>query len=118
MAKKVLSFATWGQVWTSGDVTCLACRSTAQIAWLNFLVEVTFGTGYDAPLKVALQAGQKPEEAIEKDVFAVVVEAIQNKVEKKPPTMDEEDRQEDDNGAENSDVEFQLPVATEEAGAA
>jgi hypothetical protein len=120
VAKKVLNFATWGKVWASSDVTWRAGRNTAQIAWLNFMVEVTFGTGYDAPLKVALKAGQKPEEAIDKDVFLVVVEAIQNKMQKKPPPPNEEDPKEaqDENGAENSDVEFQIPGAPEETGAA
>eukprot|EP00974_Lingulodinium_polyedra_P043242 4151620-Lingulodinium_polyedra.AAC.1 len=65
-----MNYAMWGRVWASGDVTWRAGRSTAQIVWLNFLVVVIFGLGYDAPLKVALKASQKPEEAMEKDVFA------------------------------------------------
>ena len=43
VAKKVLNYATWGRVVMSGDLTWRADRSTAQIAWLNFLVEVLFG---------------------------------------------------------------------------
>ena len=76
---------------TSGDIGWRAGQSTARIAWLNFLTEVVFGTAYDAPLKVALKEGLRPEDAIEKEVFAMVVESIEDKVEKKLPTRDEED---------------------------
>ena len=61
--------------------------------------------------------GQKPEETTEKDVFLVVVKSTQNKMEKKKQTPDEVRQEaEDANGAENSDVEFRIPVAENDEG--
>ena len=55
VAPKVQDFPAWTTVLMSGDLTWRAGRLPAEIAWLNFLTEVTFGSSYDAPLKVSLK---------------------------------------------------------------
>ena len=86
VTRKVQNFSTWAVLLKSGDVAWRAGRHPAEIGWLNFLTEATFGTSYDAPIKVAMKASEKPEEALGKDTFAVIVGSITSKLDK--PTSD------------------------------
>ena len=82
MSSKVQDFSTWDTLLKSGDLTWRAGRLPAEIAWLNLLTEIAFGSSYDAPLMVSLKANDRPEEALTKSTFLVAVESIQAKMER------------------------------------
>ena len=116
VTRKVQNFSTWAVLLKSGDAAWWAGRRPAEIAWLNFLTEATFGTSYDAPIKVAMKACEKPEEALGKDTFAGIVGSIMSKLER--PTSDnrqDDPGQDDDDVPPPGEIEFHMSVATEGA---
>ena len=58
------SFRSWreeerhARMWQAG-------RSPYEIKWINLLVEVVFGTGFDAPLKLAVKLGKPVDQALD-----------------------------------------------------
>ena len=83
VAPKMQDFSTWNTLSKSGDLTWRAGRFPAEIAWLNLLTEITFGSSYDAPLMVSLKGNDRPEEALTKSTFLVAVESIHAQMERK-----------------------------------
>ena len=123
VAPKVQDFSTWNTLSKSGDLTWRAGRLPAEIAWLNLLTEITFGSSYDAPLMVSLKANDRPEEALTKSTFLVAVESIQAKMERKGADGDDaggaggggeaqEDNEHEGNKADEIEFTWEEPKET------
>ena len=56
------------RIWSDGEQrerTWQAGRRPYEIKWVNLLVEVLFGTDYDAPLKLAVKTSKSPDQALD-----------------------------------------------------
>ena len=62
---KTTDHSTWAMSDSNkADLAWRAGRSPAEIQWLNLMLDLAFRKTYDLPLKLALKAGQTPEEAL------------------------------------------------------
>ena len=59
VTRKVQNLSTWAVLLKSGDVAWRAGRHHAEIGWLKLLTEATFGTSYDAPIKIAMKGDRE-----------------------------------------------------------
>ncbi len=70
------SFSAWARQEDAGDVLWRSGRSAAEVAWLNMLVEIVFGTLYDAALKLAVKNSKPAATLLESPGISEHYEAI------------------------------------------
>ena len=73
--------------------------STAEILWLNLLLEMPFKKVRDALLKVALRNGQSAEQACAKDGLLQAMQNVEEKAQAEQPPADSSDSDASPSGA-------------------
>ncbi len=116
VCKHMESFATWAEQEATRDLTWRVGRKPSEIMWLNLLIEVVFGSSYDAPLKLAIKSRQNAEETLPAGLaqaWQPIVETCSKEEESKDKgekVADERDGDEDGNKMEEEqDVQFVVP---------
>ena len=64
VANATTSFKSWYCTETAGNQAWRAGRRASETKWLNFVIEVTFGRLYDAPIKLCIKSSKTPEDAL------------------------------------------------------
>ena len=73
---RMKTFKAWMQTEADGKLIWRAGRTPSEVRWLTFVEDITFGSLWDAPLKLLVKGGTLPADALNQGTLAEELSAI------------------------------------------